>query len=149
MSVDLYSQRVLELAADIPHIGKLTQADGYARKLSRLCGSTIEIEVCLDNGVVSQAAIEPKACALGQASASILMRHLVGARLEEIVQARDQFKAMLKSGGAPPLGRFWELRYLESVKDYPPRHTSALLPFEAAVAAVLDAMHTKGIKQNA
>ncbi len=136
MSYDLYSPRVLELAADIPHVGTLVRADAQAHRVSRLCGSEILIQVCLTDGLVSQAAIEPKACALGQASASILMRHIVGASLAEIVEARDQFKAMLKEGGTPPTGRFWELRYLESVKEYPPRHTSALLAFDAAVDAV-------------
>ena len=139
MSHDLYSPRVLELAADIPLVGNLARADGQAHRVSRLCGSQIGIQVCLVDGVVSQAAIEPKACALGQASASILMRHIVGASLPELVEARDQFKAMLKESGAPPTGRFWELRYLESVKEYPPRHTSTLLAFDAAVEAVLDA----------
>jgi NifU-like protein involved in Fe-S cluster formation len=140
MSLELYSPRVLELAADIPHIGTLAHPDGQSRRVSRLCGSEIEIQVNLRDGVVSQAAIEPKACALGQASASILMRHIVGASQEEITQARDQFKAMLKNGDAPPVGRFWELRYLEGLKDYLPRHASALLAFDAAVEAVTQAI---------
>jgi NifU-like protein involved in Fe-S cluster formation len=139
MSYDLYSSRVLELAADIPLVGTLVRADGQANRVSRLCGSQIGIQVCLAEGMVSQAAIEPKACALGQASASILMRHIVGASLAELIEARDQFKAMLKEGGTAPTGRFWELRYLESVKEYPPRHASALLAFDAAVDAVLEA----------
>ena len=140
MSLELYSSRVLELAADIPHIGVLARPDGQSRRVSRLCGSEIEIHVNLADGVVSQAAIEPKACALGQASASILMRHIIGASLEEITRARDQFKAMLKNGDAPPVGRFWELRYLEGLKEYLPRHASALLAFDAAVDAVRQAM---------
>jgi NifU-like protein involved in Fe-S cluster formation len=93
------------------------------------------VDICLRDGQVIAAGIEPKACALGQASASILMRHIVGATTEEIQTARDAFKAMLKGEGPAPTGRFWELRYLEAVKEYPPRHTSALLAFDAAVEA--------------
>jgi NifU-like protein involved in Fe-S cluster formation len=93
------------------------------------------VDICLQNGQVIATGIEPKACALGQASASILMRHIVGATPEEIRTARDAFKAMLKGEGPAPSGRFWELRYLEAVKDYPPRHTSVLLAFDAAVEA--------------
>ena len=136
MSQDLYSARVLELAADIPLVGLLSSPDGRAHRVSRLCGSEIEVDVCLKNGQVSAAGIEPKACALGQASASILMRHIVGASPHEIRTARDAFKAMLKEHGPAPTGRFWELRYLEAVRDYAPRHTSALLAFDAAVEAV-------------
>ena len=93
------------------------------------------MDICLQDGRVIAAGIEPKACALGQASASILMRHIVGATADEIRAARDGFKAMLKGEGPAPAGRFWELRYLEAVKEYPPRHTSALLAFDAAVEA--------------
>ena len=136
MSQDLYSSRVLELAADIPHVGLLPSPDGRSHRVSRLCGSEIEVDVCLQNGQVSAAGIEPKACALGQASASILMHNIVGATPAEIRAARDAFKAMLKEQGPAPTGRFWELRYLEAVRDYAPRHTSALLAFDAAVEAV-------------
>jgi NifU-like protein involved in Fe-S cluster formation len=135
MSQDLYSSRVLELAADIPHVGLLESPDGRSHRVSRLCGSEIEVDICLQDGQVIAAGIEPKACALGQASASILMRQIVGATTEEIQTARDAFKAMLKGDGPAPTGRFWELRYLEAVKEYPPRHTSALLAFDAAVEA--------------
>jgi NifU-like protein involved in Fe-S cluster formation len=135
MSQDLYSSRVLELAADIPHVGLLASPDGRSHRVSRLCGSEIEVDVCLQDGQVIAAGIEPKACALGQASASILMRHIMGTTPAELRAARDAFKAMLKGEGPAPTGRFWELRYLEAVKEYPPRHTSALLAFDAAVEA--------------
>lgn len=136
MSQDLYSSRVLELAADIPLVGLLQNPDGRSHRVSRLCGSEVELDICLHDGQVSSAGIEPKACALGQASASILMHNIVGATPEEIRATRDAFKAMLKEQGPAPTGRFWELRYLEAVRDYAPRHTSALLAFEAAVEAV-------------
>ncbi|MCE2890843.1 MAG: iron-sulfur cluster assembly scaffold protein [Hyphomonadaceae bacterium] len=136
MSQDLYSSRVLELAADIPLVGLLRSPDGRSHRVSRLCGSEIDVDICLQDGQVTKAGIEPKACALGQASASILMRNIVGASAAEIRAARDAFKAMLKEQGPAPTGRFWELRYLEAVRDYAPRHTSALLAFDAAVEAV-------------
>lgn len=136
MSVDLYSGRVLELAADIPNVGTLRAPHGSAMKVSRLCGSQVQVDVAMTHGLVSEFAIDPKACALGQASASVLARNIVGASRDEVERARDALKAMLKDGGPPPAGKFWELRYLQGVADYPPRHTSVLLAFEAAVSAI-------------
>jgi NifU-like protein involved in Fe-S cluster formation len=139
MSSDLYSGRVLELAAVIPHVGQLRDPDGRALKVSRLCGSEVSVDVKMIDEVVSDFAINPKACALGQASASVLARNIIGLGRTEIAKARDQLKAMLKEGGSPPDGLFWELRYLQPVADYPPRHTSVLLAFEAALAAIDEA----------
>ncbi|MEO0818533.1 MAG: iron-sulfur cluster assembly scaffold protein [Pseudomonadota bacterium] len=138
MAVDLYHNRVLELASDIPHLGALESAHGSVEKVSRICGSTVRVDLQLsaDGTRVEAIAVDPKACALGQAATAILAEHAVGASVEEIVAARDALKAMLKEGGAPPEGRFWELRHLAGVADYPPRHASTLLPFEAAVAAI-------------
>jgi NifU-like protein involved in Fe-S cluster formation len=136
MSSDLYSNRVLELAADIPNIGQLPSPQGRARRVSKLCGSIVEVDVCLSGQIVSDFAIDPKACALGQAAASVLSRSVIGAEVEEIRQARDMFHAMLKQGGPPPTGRFWELRHLAGVADYPPRHASTLLAFDAALDAI-------------
>jgi NifU-like protein involved in Fe-S cluster formation len=140
MSGDLYSGRVLELAADIPHVGTLGAPQGRAMKVSRLCGSQVQVDVVMSQGLVSEFAIDPKACALGQASASVLSRNIIGASKDEVEKARDALKAMLKEGGPPPAGRFWELRYLQGVADYPPRHTSVLLAFEAALSAIDDAL---------
>lgn len=140
MSSDLYSGRVLELAADIPHVGTLTRPQGRAQKVSRLCGSEVSVDVIMDGALVSEFAIEPKACALGQASSSVLARNIIGVGRAEIATARDQFKAMLKEGGPPPDGFFWELRYLQAVADYPPRHTSTLLAFDAALEAIDQAL---------
>lgn len=136
--VDLYHNRVLELAADIPNVGVLSDAHGSATKVSRICGSTVRVDIKLDASgeQVSDIAVDPKACALGQAATSILSEHAVGASVSEIQAARDALAAMLKEGGAPPRGRFWELRHLEGVRDYPPRHASTLLAFEAALAAI-------------
>lgn len=135
---ELYHNRILELAAEIPHLGMLTDAEGAALKVSRVCGSTVQVSLKLDEAgsTVTEIAVDPKACALGQASTSILSANAVGATVGEIRAARDALSAMLKDGGAPPEGRFWELRHLEPVADYPPRHASTLLAFEAAVAAI-------------
>ena len=134
---DLYHNRVLELAADIPHVGRLDDAHGSATKLSRICGSTVRVDVKLaeDGETVSEIAVDPKACALGQAATAILAANAIGATYDELVEARDQLRAMLKEGGPPPRGRFWELRHLEGVRDYPPRHASTMLAFEAVLEA--------------
>ncbi len=133
---DLYHGRVLELAADIPHIGRLEAPDGAATKVSRVCGSVVTVELKLQDGVVSEIAVHPKACALGQASTAVLAMNAIGASPAEIREARDALREMLKEGGAPPQGRFWELRHLEGVREYPPRHASTMLAFDAAVDAL-------------
>lgn len=136
--VDLYHNRVLELAADIPHVGSLADAHGSATKVSRICGSTVRVDVKLaeDNETVTAIAVDPKACALGQAATAILAEHAVGATYKELVAVRDALRAMLKDGGEPPKGRFWELRHLEGVRDYPPRHASTMLAYEAILEAI-------------
>ena len=134
----LYHNRILELAASIPHIGTLENGDASEIKVSRICGSVVRVDLKLNEAGthVTDIAVEPKACALGQAATSILAEHAIGASANEIITARDALKAMLKDGAEPPKGRFWELRHLEPVRDYPPRHVSTLLAFEAAVAAI-------------
>ena len=136
--VDLYHNRVLELAANIPHVGSLADAHGTALKVSRICGSTVRVDVRLseDGETVSAIAVDPKACALGQAATAILAEHAEGASFAELVEVRDQLRAMLKDGAEPPRGRFWELRHLEGVRDYPPRHASTMLAFEAILEAI-------------
>lgn len=133
---DLYHGRVMELAADIPHVGRLERADGAATKVSKICGSVVTVELNLKDGVVSQIAVHPKACALGQAATGVLAMNAIGATPDEIRAARDALKAMLKDGATPPTGRFWELRHLEGVRAYPARHASTMLAFDAAVDAV-------------
>ena len=130
---DLYHNRVLELAADIPNLGALAEPHGSAEKLARICGSTVRVDVHLsDYGETIEAiSVDPKACALGQAATSIVSEHAVGASVDEIKQAADAFRTMLKEDGEPPRGRFYELRHLEGVRDYPPRHASTLLVFDA------------------
>ena len=135
---DLYHNRVLELAASIPNVGTLPDADGSSEKVSRICGSTVRVDIKLseDGKTVEAIAVDPKACALGQASTAILSENAVGASVEEIIAATEALRAMLKDGAEPPSGRFWELRHLAGVADYPQRHTSTMLAFSAAVAAI-------------
>ncbi|HVY84996.1 MAG TPA: iron-sulfur cluster assembly scaffold protein [Caulobacterales bacterium] len=136
---DLYHPRVLELAADIPHTGRLEHPDGASTKVSRVCGSVVSVELKLKDGVVSEIAVLPKACALGQAATAVLSMNAIGAKPAEIRAARDALRAMLKEGAAPPTGRFWELRHLEGVREYPPRHASTMLAFDAAADALAQA----------
>ncbi|HAQ36386.1 MAG: iron-sulfur cluster assembly scaffold protein [Maricaulis sp.] len=141
MSDALYSSEILRLAADIPHIGRLDRPDGSARRVSRLCGSEVGVEIALERGAVSDIALQVKACALGQASASILAKHAIGATPAEIADARDALAAMLKGADAPE-GRFAELSVLEAARAYPARHASIRLAFEAAADACAAALNT-------
>ena len=137
---DLYSARVLTLAANMPRAGRLADPQGSAEKVSKLCGSRVLLDVALKDGRVSDFAQEVKACALGQASAAVLGEHVIGASVAELEAARDALKAMLKQGAPPPEGRFADLKALEVVRDYPPRHASTMLAFEAVVEAAHKAM---------
>jgi NifU-like protein involved in Fe-S cluster formation len=132
---DLYSAKVLTLAANMPHAGRLAAPQASSEKVSKLCGSRVTVDLSMADGRVSAFAQDVKACALGQASAAVLGANVIGASLDEIEAARDALKAMLKQGGAPPQGRFADLRVLEVVRDYPARHASTMLAFEAAAEA--------------
>jgi NifU-like protein involved in Fe-S cluster formation len=137
---DLYSGAILKLAANMPRSGRLAAPDASAEKVAKLCGSRIVVDVVLERGLVADFAQEVQACALGQAAAAVLGANVIGAEVAEIEMARDTFRAMLKTGGSPPTGRFSDLAMLEPVKDYPPRHASTLLAFEATVEACRRAM---------
>lgn len=132
----LYSNAVLQLAADIPRIGALADPDASVRKVARLCGSEIELDLTLEDDRIADLALRIKACALGQAAASVLARNAVGASVSEIFTARDELRAMLKSDASAPQGRFAELSALEGVRDYPARHQSVMLAFNAAADAL-------------
>lgn len=136
---DLYSAQVLKLAANMPRAGRLAAPQASVEKISKLCGSRVTVDVVVEDGRVADFAQDVKACALGQASAAILGAHVMGATLAELEDARNQFRAMLKAGAAAPEGRFADLAMLAPVKDYPARHTSTLLAFEATVDAVRQA----------
>jgi len=137
---DLYSAKVLALAANLPRLGRLADAQGSSEKVAKLCGSRVIVDVTVEGDRVADFAQEVKACALGQASASVLGAQVVGASIHELETTRDQFRAMLKTGGPAPDGRFADLAMLAPVKDYPARHASTLLAFEAVCEAVRAAM---------
>ncbi|MDB5430580.1 MAG: nitrogen-fixing NifU domain protein [Caulobacter sp.] len=137
---DLYSARILAAAANMPRAGRLAAPDASSEKTSKLCGSRILVDVVMDGDRVADFAQEVKACALGQAAAAVLGESVVGATVGEIEAARDALRAMLKQGGSPPEGRFAGLAMLAPVKDYPPRHASTLLAFEAAAEAARNAV---------
>jgi len=136
---DLYSAQLLKLAANLPRSGRLAAPQASVEKVAKLCGSRVLVDVVVEDGRVADFAQEVKACALGQAAASVLGAHVIGATAEELERARDQFRAMLKADGAAPDGRFADLALLAPVKDYPARHASTLLAFEAAAEAVRQA----------
>lgn len=133
---DIYNTKILELAGNIPRIGRLAEPDATARAHSRLCGSTVTVDVKMADGKVSDFAHDVKACALGQASSSIMARNVIGATPEELRSVRESMHKMLKENGAPPDGRWSDLKYLEPVRDYRARHASTMLTFDAVVDAV-------------
>lgn len=133
---DVYNAKILEFAGNIPRIGTLEDADATARAHSKLCGSTVKVWLKMDGDVVTDFAHDVKACALGQASSSIMASHIVGATADELRAVRQQMIAMLKENGPPPDGRFADLKFLEPVRDYKARHASTLLTFDAVVDAL-------------
>ena len=133
---DIYNRRILELAGDIPRLGRLSAPDASATAHSKLCGSTVTIDLTLSDGKVTDFAHDVKACALGQASASIMARNVVGATPDELRGVREAVRAMLKENGAPPEGKWADCAVLEPVRDYKARHASTLLTFDAVVSAL-------------
>ena len=136
----LYSQRILALAASIPHVGRLEGAQGSAMKRSPLCGSTVTVDVRLEDGRVAGFGQDVKACALGQSSASVLGTHVIGRTREEIERGRDQLRALIKEGGPTPDAPFDDLEVLRPARDYKNRHASIMLAWEATLAAMDEAM---------
>ena len=133
---DVYNRRIIELAGNIPRLGRLSDADASATAHSKLCGSTVTIDLKMIGGSVSDFAHDVKACALGQASSSIMARHVVGSKPEELRILRDTVRKMLKENGPPPSGRWADIAVLEPVRDYKARHASTMLTFDAVVAAL-------------
>ncbi|HVX81687.1 MAG TPA: iron-sulfur cluster assembly scaffold protein [Devosiaceae bacterium] len=134
---DLYSEKILELAANPPPAARLADPDASARRVSRICGSAIEVDVKVAGGVITAYGHDVSACALGQTSAAIVAREIVGTSTAEFRRVRDEMTAMLKANGPPPSGKWADLGYLEPVREYRPRHASTLLVFDA-VAEALD-----------
>ncbi len=137
---DLYSARLLKLAANMPRAGRLAEPQGTSEKIAKLCGSRVVVDVVLDGDRVADFAQDVKACALGQAAAGVLGENVIGASLDDIATARDAMSAMLKTGGEGPTGRFEGLRDLKQVADYPARHASTMVAIEATLDAVRQAM---------
>ena len=133
---EIYSRRILELAADIPRLGRLPAPHGTATAHSKLCGSTVTVDLAVADGVVTDFAHDVKACALGQASSSVMARHVVGTRVDELRALREVMTRMLKQGGPPPDGRWADLAALTPVRDFKARHASILLTFDAVVDAL-------------
>jgi NifU-like protein involved in Fe-S cluster formation len=132
----VYNRRILELAADIPRLGRLSNPQASATAHSKLCGSTVTVDLAMDGDVVTDFAHEVRACALGQASSSIMARHVVGARADELKRVRSEMHDMLKKNGRPPSGKWADLAVLEPVRDYSARHASTMLTFDAVVDAI-------------
>jgi NifU-like protein involved in Fe-S cluster formation len=132
----VYNGRILELAGNIPRLGRLPSADASATAHSKLCGSTVTVDLKMDGPVVTDFAHEVKACALGQASSSIMARHVIGAKADELRELRDTVRKMLKENGAPPSGKWADIAVLEPVRDYKARHASTMLTFDAVVSAI-------------
>jgi NifU-like protein involved in Fe-S cluster formation len=134
---EIYNTKILELAGNIPRIGRLPSPDATATAHSRLCGSTVTIDLKMDGDTVTDFAHDVKACALGQASSSIMARNIVGAKADELRQLREDVRRMLKESGMPPAsGRWADIAVLEPVRDYKARHASTLLTFDAVVSAL-------------
>ena len=133
---DVYNAKILGFAGNIGRIGRLESPDATATAHSKLCGSTVTVDLCMEGDAVSDFAHDVKACALGQASSSIMAHHVVGATAKELRAVRETMLKMLKENGAPPQGRFEDLKYLEPVRDYKARHASTMLTFDAVLDAI-------------
>lgn len=134
--IKLYSARILALAADIPRHGRLDAPDASVKRRAPLCGSTVTVDLSIRDGRISDYAAEVKACALGQAAASVVGAGIVGCDAAQVITARDQLKAMLKNDGPVPDAPFDGLEVLQPAKDYKNRHASILLTLEASVEAL-------------
>ncbi len=143
--INLYSTRILGLAADIPHRTRLSSPDGTAKRRSPLCGSTVTVDLALEDNRIVRFGLDVKACALGQACAAVVGHNIVGRSEAEVQTGRDQLFAMLKSGGPTPMIPFDELEVLGPASEYKNRHASILLAFDATLDAFADARTSKSL----
>lgn len=143
---DLYSQKILDLAGNASQPPRLAHPDASARKVSRVCGSVIEVDIVLRDGVIVDYGHDLSACALGQTSAAVVAREIVGTPAEEFRALRERMHAMLKAEGVPPQGKWSDLGYLEPVRGYPARHMSTLLVFDAVVEALEKAQPAESLR---
>ena len=133
---EVYNSRIIELAGNIPRLGRLDHPDATATAHSKLCGSTVTVDLRMAGDEVTDFAHDVKACALGQASSSIMARNVVGAKADELRSLRESVRHMLKDNGAPPTGKWADIAVLEPVRNYKARHASTLLTFDAVVDAI-------------
>src|SRR6266566_4529891 len=133
---EVYNKRIIELAGNIPRIGRLSDPDARATAHSRLCGSTVTVDLKMSGDEVTDFAHDVKACALGQASSSIMALNVIGAKAEELRDLRETVRRMLKENGAPPGGKWADIAVLEPVRDYKARHASTMLTFDAVTSAI-------------
>src|ERR671935_509947 len=133
---DIYNKRIIELAGNIPRIGRLSEPDASATAHSKLCGSTVTVDLKMSGDEITDFAHDVKACALGQASSSIMARNVIGAKADELRGLRETVRRMLKENGAPPAGKWADIAVLEPVRDYKARHASTMLTFDAVTAAI-------------
>lgn len=137
---DVYNRRILSLAANIPRIGRLDAPDGTAEAHARLCGSHVTVDVRVEGGRIVDFAHDVKACALGQASSSIMAEHVIGADVAELETLRAQMWAMLAEEATPPVGKWADCAVLEPIRTYRNRHASTMLTFDATLAALRQAL---------
>ncbi|CAN7534486.1 iron-sulfur cluster assembly scaffold protein [Devosia sp. LjRoot3] len=140
---ELYSDKILDIAGNALQPGRLPAPDASSRKVSRICGSVIEVDIVVTDGVITGYGHEVSACALGQTSAAIVAREIVGTRADDFLALARQMREMLKADGTPPDGKWSDLAYLEPVREFPARHASTLLVFDA----VVDAIEKRSTKQ--
>ncbi len=142
---EIYNGKILGLAADIPRLQRLDHPDATAQAISKLCGSKVTVDLKLKDGVVSDFGQDVKACALGQATSSVMGRHILGSTPEELRELREQMYKMLKEEGPAPSGKWAELEALLPVRDFKARHASTLLTFDAVVDALnqIEAAHER------
>ena len=147
---EIYNRKILEFAANIPHLQRLAHPDATAVGHSKLCGSKVTVDIAMKDGVISDFGQDVKACALGQASSSIMGSHVIGSTPNELRALRQTMHKMLKENGDPPQGKWSDLEALIPVRDYKARHASTLLTFDAVVDAVnqIEAKHASSDQSN-
>ena len=144
--IELYSDKILDIAGNAPQPGRLATPQASARKVSRVCGSMIEVDIVVTDGIISAYGHEVSACALGQTSAAIVAREIVGTPVDDFLALSEQMRNMLKTEAQAPNGKWSDLGYLEVVRDYPARHASTLLVFDAVVDALAKITSEQGVK---
>ncbi|MBE2991040.1 iron-sulfur cluster assembly scaffold protein [Sphingomonas sp. CFBP 13603] len=142
MSAPLYNAEILRLAATMPHHERLPEPMATAERRSPICGSRVTIDVAVDEaGKVSEVGLLVRACALGQASSSLLAANILGRTPVELAAVRDALTAWLaREGDAPD----WPgMDIFTPALDYTARHPSIRLAFEAAAEAADTAAKAK------